>query len=202
MRWLRLIGIAVLLGSVTAPLSAQGHECQCGLREVKESDTNPNRRSGVWASLGAGAGVESFNAFDGFGWSNGLWGGVVYGKAGLTVGQNLTVGGEGQLWIHEFPDYRRTLGSIMIIGQLYPVARGGFFLKGGAGWTRDDLRLYYTPQSPVQTEQNGWGWVAGVGYDVRIAKDVSITPSFDFVDHYYDITEERMVNMGLAITFH
>ncbi|HTG84177.1 MAG TPA: hypothetical protein VL853_05180, partial [Gemmatimonadales bacterium] len=113
-----------------------------------------------------------------------------------------TIGGEGQLWIHEFPQYRRMLGSIMIIGQLYPVARGGFFLKGGAGWTRDDLRLYYSPPTPIQAERNGWGFVAGMGYDVRIAKDVSITPSVDFVDHYYDIQEERMLNMGLAITFH
>jgi hypothetical protein len=201
MRWLRLIIMAVLFGTMTAPLSAQ-HECQCGLREVKESDNNPNRRSGIWASLGAGAGVESFNAYDGLGWTNGIWGGVVSGKAGLTVGQNLTIGGEGQLWIHEFPQYRRMLGSIMIIGQLYPVARGGFFLKGGAGWTRDDLRLYYSPPTPIQTERNGWGFVAGIGYDVRIGKDVSITPSVDFVDHYYDIQEERMLNMGLAITFH
>jgi hypothetical protein len=194
--------MTALLGSVTAPLFAQGHDCPCGLREVKESETNPNRRHGIWASLGGGAAVESFNAFDGLGWSNGLWGGLVFGKAGLTLGQNLTIGAEGQLWIHEFPDYRRTLGSIMIIGQLYPLSRGPFFLKGGAGWTRDDLRLYYTPQVGIPTERNGWGFVAGMGYDVRIAKDVSITPSVDFVDQYYDLQEERMLNMGLAITFH
>ena len=201
MRWPRIIGMTALLVSVTAPLFAQDHDCQCGLREVKESETNPNRRQGLWAALGGGAGVESFNAYNGLGWSNGLWGGLVFARLGLALNQNLTIGAEGDLWIRDYPGYRRTMGSLMIIGQIYPVSKGGFFLKGGGGWTRDDLHLYsFHPSIPPH--RTGWGYVAGLGYDARVAQNVSITPSIDFTEQYYGGVDERMINLGLAITLH
>ena len=202
MNWSRILGCAALAGAFALPLAAQEPDCHCGLREVKQSELTPNRRQGLWGAIGVGGGAESFNSYDGLGWSNDRWGGLVFAKAGFTVNQNLTIGGEGQLWVTEYSNYRRTLGSLMIIGQLYPAAKQGFFLKGGGGWTRDQLRLYYTPTTPAPSYRSGWGWVAGMGYDFRIAPSVSITPSLDFVGQRFHAHDERLINFGMAITFH
>ena len=202
MRTFRVLLSAGLVLGWAGLLTAQECTCHPGLREVNGSEENPNRRSGPWAALGFGGGAESFNSYNGFGWSNSQWGGLAYLKAGLALGQNLSVGAEGTIWFTEYADQRRAIGSIMIIGQLYPVARGGFFLKGGGGWTRDETRQYF-PSNPSQKfARDGWGVVAGLGYDVRIAPNVSITPGVDLVGQRYQAADERLVNLSLGFTFH
>jgi hypothetical protein len=197
-----VLATAALLLGVSGSLAAQSPSCQCGIREVNGPEDNPNRRSGPWAAIGLGGGAESFNTYNGFGWSHDQWGGVGYIKAGLALGQTLSVGGEGTIWLTDYADHRRTLGSIMIIGQLYPVPRGGFFLKGGGGWTRDVLRQYFVSGPSTQFSQDGWGVVAGLGYDIRIAPNSSITPTVDFVLHRYHTQDERLIILGLGFTFH
>lgn len=199
---LRFVLILGLVAGTASGLAAQERDCHCGgLREVRHSNFNPNRRQGFWASLGAGGGAESFDANNGLGWSHDTWGGLVFGKAGFTVSQAFTVAAEGDLWLRDYPDSRRNLGSLMIVGQIYPAPRGAFFLKGGAGWTRDETDQFFAPGA-THTHENGWGFVAGLGYDARVARGVSITPSLDFVGHRYATHDERMLNVGVAITIH
>jgi hypothetical protein len=42
----------------------------------------------------------------------------------------------------------------------------------------------------------------GLGYDARTGRKVSLTPSLDFTGHSYSDHQERILSLGLAVTFH
>lgn len=176
-----------------------------GLREV--SDRAPGGlRHGFWFGAGLGVGAEAFDANDGLGWSSDQGGGVGYLKLGGTVSQNLTLGVEGNLWSSRYyaEGYDRTLSSLMFIAQVYPGARSGFFIKGGAGFAHDALRLYGPsyPTTGLVTDRDGSALALGLGYDVRVARNVSVTPTIDLLGQHYRTHDERVLSFGLGVTFH
>jgi hypothetical protein len=171
-----------------------------GLREV--SDRRSQRRQGFWFSAGVGAGAESFDANDGLGWSDDKGGGIAYLKLGGTVSQSLRLGAEGNIWgaRYQRQGYDRSLGSLLFIAQWYPSSRGDFWLRGGAGWARDNLTLYGA-QGDITSHENGTALALGLGYDFRVSREVSITPTLDFQGQRYDSHDERLVSLGVGITF-
>ena len=186
-----------------APGHPRAHCSDCGgLREV--SDRSLNRRQGFWIAGGLGVGSESFDANDGLGWSDGKAGGVGYVKLGGTVSQSLLLGGEAQIWGARYygQDYDRTLGSLMFIAQFYPASEGAFWIRGGVGWARDDLTLYSPPPNTLVTGRNGTALAIGLGYDFRVARNVSLTPTLDLVGQHYETHDERVLSLGLGVTFH
>ena len=42
----------------------------------------------------------------------------------------------------------------------------------------------------------------GLGYDFRVSRNVSITPSLDLQGQRYDTHDERLVSFGIGVTFH
>lgn len=172
-----------------------------GLREVSD-DAGRSRRDGFWLSAGLGAGGESFDARDGLGWSDDQGGGVGFVKLGGTVSPSLLIGAEAQVWgrDYSYDGYERGLGSFMGVAQFYPARRADFWIRGGIGWARDYYRDYAANQ-PTRTV-NGTAYALGFGYDVAVARKVSITPSLDFVRQHYDTHRERIVSIGVAVTFH
>jgi hypothetical protein len=174
-----------------------------GLREVPDH-AGRSRRQGFWLSVGIGVGGESFDARDGLGWSDDKTGGVGYIKLGGTVSPNVLLGVEAQGWTAQYygQGYDRELGSLMGIVQWYPAATGDFWLRGGLGWARDNLRYYGTPPSTITTGRNGTAFAIGLGYDARVGRKVSITPTFDLMAQRYDSHRERVVSLGVGVTFH
>jgi hypothetical protein len=193
----------LLLLAIAAPLElAAQHRSPRGLREAR--DDGRYNRSGLWGEIGIGAGSESFNANDGLGWSDGQGGGVGFFKIGGTVSPSFLLGVEGQVWTKRYygPDYDRSLGSLMFIGQAYPSPRDGFWFKGGFGIARDELNLFGGGPQPTVSDQNGLAIDLGLGYDVRVSRGVSFTPSLDLVMQRYDQHQERLINLGFGVTFH
>jgi hypothetical protein len=41
-----------------------------------------------------------------------------------------------------------------------------------------------------------------LGYDARVGRSVSLTPLLDFTGHSYSDHQERILSLGLAVTFH
>lgn len=175
--------------------------CDCGLREV--SDRRSDRRDGFFASIGLGGGAESFDANDGLGWSDDKGGATGYLKVGGAVSNALTLGAELNGWASRYQrqGYDRSLASLMFIAQWYPASRSDFWLRGGLGWARDNLSVYGT-SSDVNRHENGTALAVGLGYDFRVARNVSITPTLDFQGQRYDSHDERLISLGLGVTFH
>lgn len=176
------------------------HGRRGGLREV--DDRRYDRRQGFWLTAGLGAGSESFDADDGLGWSDDKGGGLAYLKLGGTVSQSLLLGAEFNAWgtRYRYEGYDRGLTSAMFIAQLYPAPRSDFWLRGGLGFARDYLNIDGDGQS--QTHENGTALAIGLGYDIRIGRNVSLTPMLDLQGMHFDSHDERLVNIGLGITFH
>lgn len=172
-----------------------------GLREV--SGRGFSRRQGFFAAVGIGAGAESFDANDGLGWSDDKGGATGYIKVGGTVSQSLLLGAELNGWAAQYQrqGYDRSLGSLMFIAQWYPAREGDFWLRGGLGWARDNLSLYGTT-GDINSHENGTALALGLGYDFRVARNVSITPTLDFQGQRYDSHDERLVSFGIGVTFH
>lgn len=179
------------------------HRCEdCGLREV--SDRRGDRqRDGFFASVGLGGGAESFDADDGLGWSDDKGGVTGYLKVGGAVSNQLILGAELNGWASRYQrqGYDRSLGSLMFVAQWYPARRSDFWLRGGLGWARDNLSVYGT-NGDINSHENGTALALGLGYDIRVARKVSITPSLDFQGQRYDSHDERLVSLGLGVTFY
>jgi hypothetical protein len=182
---------------------AQHDSTPPGLREVHGGGWGRNNREGLWGAIGLGAGAESFNANDGLGWSDDKGGGLAYFKIGGTVSQSLLLGVEGQVWSTNYywDNYDRSLSSLMAIAQVYPSARGAGWLKGGFGLAHDQLNLYGSSR-PTYTGKTGTAFDLGLGYDFRVARNISASPSLDLVFQHYDTHDERLLNLGFALTFH
>ena len=198
--------LLALLAAAAGQAQAQRERPPRGLREVRSSGPNP--REGFWLAIGLGAGAESFRADDGLGWSDDKGGAVGYLKLGGTVSPSLLLGAEAQVWSARYygrtylEDYDRTLGSLLAIAQVYPSSRGAVWLKGGVGFARDELDLFGPPTRPTVTGRNGVAFDLGLGYDVRVGRQVSVTPSLDLVWQRYESHDERLVNLAIVVTFH
>lgn len=175
-----------------------------GLREVSESESR-SRRHGFWLSAGLGFGGESFDAKDGLGWSDSRGGGVASVKLGGTVSPSVLLGAELSGWTrrgYQQDNFDRSLGSIMGIIQWYPAARSDFWLKGGLGYAHSRDREFLGGGSTVNWERDGTALSIGLGYDAPVGRTVSITPMLDFTAQRFRDVDERILSVGVAITFH
>lgn len=157
----------------------------------------PQTRRGFWLSFGFGYGsarveCDQCNA----GGREGSFAGWV--RLGGTIGDKLLLGWEGNGWLKNdkgrlqaSEDLTRTLGNSAIIAVFYPRAASGFFVKAGAGLSYAGLpprpKTFCPPLDLAclgaideGAHGNGFGFTAGIGYDFRIRKNVSITPDFTF----------------------
>lgn len=159
-------------------------------------------RAGLWAGLGLGAGGESFDLRDGAGYSDQLYRPTVSLRLGGTVSQQVRLGGEVLAWINEHGDATESLTSILFIGQLYPVASSGLYLKGGAGLGRNAVDF----QDGSGVGDTGFAGLVGAGWELRVGRRWYLNPAVDLVEHRYtgrggDRYRERLVAFGLGILF-
>ncbi len=72
-----------------------------------------------------------------------------------------------------------TLGSVTGTVTFYPQASGGFFLKGGVGLSYVDTEVS-EGSFTASLSKTGWGVLAGIGYDLRVGRNFSLTPCVNF----------------------
>jgi Outer membrane protein beta-barrel domain len=154
------------------------------------SPRRAQERHGLWLGFGMGHGSAAAtcphtnDCRKGNGQSGPLasrvGGATTYLKVGGTLGSRVLLGAELTAWSGlavAIPSGRRdeTLANLLASAYLYPVPSAGFFLKGGVGVSS------YSRHESRGSSSRGLGLGAGIGYDVRVARNVSLTPALGFV---------------------
>ena len=189
MKWtfVRAVGAAAILVSIAAsPASAQ--------REAVHR--------GYWISFGLGAG----NAFgdDAFE-DDSRFGGAGFIRMGGSPSQQWLIGGELMGWANEVDDVTLTRGTAMFTALFYPSRKGGFYLKGGAGFAG---RTVFTTETidgrdvDVTEDTGGVGLGAGLGYDLQLARNFFLTPTLDFVYTGTEGDGATLLLFGVGVTWH
>jgi hypothetical protein len=184
-RWLAL---ALVIG-IANPLEAQ----------------HPQVRKGFWIGFGptyGSGGVE----WDGHPTTReGSFGGFF--RLGGTLSRKVLLGAEVNSWYKNESGVYLLLGNVAAVVYYYPKATSGWFIKGGPG-----ISSMFSGVGPG-LEDHGWGVTTGIGYDIRVGRNISLTPVANFwFGHTGDVKangaivytgwEQNVFEGGLGITFH
>jgi len=193
----RAWSIALLGVLVAAPLAAQSRR---GLAEVETQ----SQRHGFWMQFGAGGGMEQLNLEnDGLGYSDELWAPTFNFRVGGTVGENARLGADFNAWVRADGDFTEVVSSVMPVLQLYPAKQAGIHIRGGGGFAWSSV---YDDIFNTRSTINGFGTVAGVGWELPLSRKVFLTPYADWYQYWFDSREvgdftERVIVVGVGITF-
>ncbi len=132
-------------------------------------------------------------------------------RLGGKVSRYVMIGGELYGFVDTKEDSRTEVGGVLFIGQWYPWTHLGFWFRAGGGISYADVRLN-TSTNPEQVSKAGLGLSIGFGWDLRIARMVSITPfvttyynglgAIDFSGGTLDNVLTTMWQAGVGVTFH
>jgi hypothetical protein len=194
-QWRGIPAAVVLLFLALGSASAQ--DVPRGLSVVREGN-----RAGFWGGFSIGAGGEAFDLRDGAGYSEELYRPTVSLRLGGTVNQSLRLGGEVLAWIDERSRSVESLTSVLFVGQFYPVATTGLYLKGGLGLGRNAVEF----DEGGGVGDTGFAGLLGAGWEIRMGRRWFLTPSVDVVEHRYtgrgnERYRERLINFGLGVVF-
>ena len=174
-------------------------------------------RRGFWGSVGGGwgSGVVTCDECGDEDEREGAGTGFVRLGWGLT--DRLLLGAEFNLWSKSFDeddfiDARASLYNWTATVSYYPTATG-FFVKGGAGIASADLEVEAAGSDVSIDFGNGLGIIAGVGYDIPVARRLSITPAVTYWrGHLGDVRlfgttaiegwRHNVVEVTVGLTFH
>jgi hypothetical protein len=191
-------GLPIALGLLCTTLGpAAAQDAPRGLSVVREGG-----RAGFWGGLGLGAGGESFDLRDGQGYSEELYRPTLSLRLGGTVNQHLRLGGEVLAWIDEHNRTTESLSSFLFVGQFYPAASTGLYLKGGLGLGRNAIDF----DEGGGVGDTGFAGLIGAGWEIRVGRRWYLNPVVDVVEHRYtgrgnERYRERLVNLGLGVLF-
>jgi hypothetical protein len=149
-------------------------------------------RSGFWFSGGLGYGSLGCD-YCGGQRESGVTGDLSLGGT-ITPRFLLGVGTAG--WTKSDQGSTLTVGTLDARVRFYPSATGGFFVTGGLG-------IGTVRQTGLGTAtETGVGTLLGIGYDVRVAKNASITPYWNGFAMKNSTTDANVGQLGLAVTLH
>ena len=76
---------------------------------------------------------------------------------------------------------RVTMGNMSGAAYWYPMPTQGLFIKAGAGYS-----VLSVDDGISTADDNGFGLVGGLGYDLRVGKNLSITPVANYFRGAFD----------------
>ncbi len=188
-RMVLLVGGVLLLATAAQAQYAQNHQ-------------------GMYATVGLGYGMAkvSCDQCEGSDRTGNLTGFLGVGGA---LSQAILLGVEAAGWskVTDGND-NRSMGVANAVVTWYPSRREGFFIKGGVGlgWIYGDQLL--SDGRIESLSQSGIGYVAGLGYDMRIQRNTSVTALINFYGGSVgDVGSIRNVSFNVlqfmaAVTFH
>jgi hypothetical protein len=164
-------------------------------RTTEQAQTGDGRRSreGFW--FNAGLGYGSGGCLDCNIREGALSGGLALGGA---LSQKLMLGAGVNQWWNSVDGGTLTVGTIAALIRFYPSATGGFFLLGGLGLGTIHR---YAPNFGSDT-QTGFGAIAGLGLDIRVGRNVSVTPFCNAFAVVMEDTDANVGQIGLGVTVH
>jgi outer membrane protein with beta-barrel domain len=153
-------------------------------------------RQGFWVGGGMGYGSLGLSCT---GCADvGREGGVSgYAKLGGTLRQNILLGLETNVWTKSEGGGRVTLGNFSGAAYWYPMATQGLFIKAGAGYSNLSVDAGGSSAS-----DGGFGWLSGVGYDIRAGRNLSITPVANWFRGGFNGGSANVLQFGLGVTSH
>jgi hypothetical protein len=182
-----------------------------GFASVASAASHPQERRGFWIGFGAGVGSahSTCDECDGGGRETAPAG---YLKLGGTLSERLLFGGDFNFWSKEQDGVTLNLYNAAATLTLYPAPASGFFIKGGLGVALMDTQFREGSTTITVDPGGGVGLLAGTGYDIRVGRNISITPA---VNYWYgwagDLAfggelstnwKHNVVDFTVGITFH
>lgn len=166
------------------------------------------RRDGFWLGFGLGYGTGDVTC-DNCGEGPREGGVTAFLKLGGSPSRNVLIGGAINGWSRERGGTTETMGNVTASVYFYPSAASGLFLTGGLGFSN-----YWVDTSP-EVRGTGWGFTGGIGYDIRVGRNVSLTPVVNFLfggvgdlelsgagGTFATGWEQNVIDFGLGVTFH
>lgn len=177
---LRAMSVAALLLAALSPraASAQGH---------------PQTRQGFWFNGGLGYG--SLGCQDCGSREGGLSGGIALGG---TLSQKVLLGAGTNGWSKTEDGATLSVATLTAMIRFYPSSTGGFFLLGGLGL--GTIRAEITGFGSAN--ETGVGALVGLGYDIRVGQNVSLTPYWNGFAMSSSSSDANVGQLGLGITVH
>lgn len=141
-----------------------------------QAPSNVHEHRGFWIGFGVGGGTNLSEGLDG----KRVGGGAGYLRLGGTVSQRVLLGFDGVFWGRDESGNTIARGNGSFALLYYPSARGGGFLKGGLGWA-SITRSSTSGNTTTETTKGGFGLTLGTGWDVRLGRNLYLTPNVDFL---------------------
>lgn len=154
-------------------------------------------REGFWIGGGMGYGSMGMSC-EGCGDIDREGGASGYFKLGGTLRPNILLGVEGNAWRKSEGTLTLTMGNFSGAAYWYPMVTSGLFIKGGVGYST--LRL--DDDTVGDASDSGFGLLAGLGYDVRVGRNLSITPVANWFRGGFDGGSANVLQLGLGVTSH
>jgi hypothetical protein len=153
-------------------------------------------RQGFWFNIGLGYG--SLGCQDCGDREGGASGGLALGG---TVSQKVLLGVSSNVWTKSQDGVTLTAAAVTAAIRFYPSSTGRFFFLAGLGVGSVDLR-FATGNVSVSASQTGGGALLGLGYDIRVGNNASLTPFWNGVGISYSDGDANFGQIGLGLTIH
>ena len=153
-------------------------------------------RQGFWVGGGMGygsLGLSCTGCVD-VGRTGGLSG---YAKLGGTLRPNILLGVEMNGWTKSEAGATITMGNLSGAAYWYPMATQGLFIKGGAGYS-----VLAVDDGTTSANDSGLGLLGGVGYDIRVGRNLSMTPVMNWFRGGFDGGSANVLQFGMGVTSH
>ena len=153
-------------------------------------------RQGFWVGGGMGYGSLGLSC-EGCGDVDRTGGLSGYAKLGGTLRSNILLGVEMNGWTKSEAGGRVTMGNLSGAAYWYPMATNGLFIMAGAGYS-----ALSADDGVSSATDSGFGILGGVGYDVRVGRNLSITPVANWFRGGFDGGSANVLQLGLGVTSH
>jgi hypothetical protein len=153
-------------------------------------------RQGFWVGGGMGYGSLGLSC-DGCGSVDRTGGLSGYAKLGGTLRQNILLGIEMNAWTKSEGAGRVTMGNMSGAAYWYPMPTQGLFLKAGAGYS-----VLGVDDGVSTADDSGFGLLGGLGYDVRVGRNLSITPVANYFRGAFAGGSANVLQFGIGVTSH
>ena len=149
-------------------------------------------RSGFWINGGIGLGSYGCEGCDGR-----ESGGSATLSLGGTLSQKVSLGVGINVWAKEYEGLDLTTSTLTALIRFYPSATGGFYLTGGLGIASESVSA-----DDISVSVSGTGVLLGLGYDIRIGNNISLTPFWHGNGMAFDEGNSNFGQLGLSLTVH
>lgn len=149
---------------------------------------NPHTREGFWFNAGFGLGTVGCEDCDSR--ETGLSGGL---SLGTVLSDRVLVGIGTTGFTKTLLGERYTVSTLDARIRFYPSRTSGFFVNGGVGLGSESF---------AGESEFGLGVMLGLGWDIRVGKNVSLTPFWNGFAMSNSNTDANVGQIGIGFTIH